>query len=105
MRKSDRLKNMNTVVPYRGIAGFKDNIHEWIKEIFRVEFQRGRHGEYPLIHYVSTSGRTCEWCPTFDGSSWKWLEYDGIMYETPEDYAALAVKVEQERVKRMLDDL
>ena len=72
-------------------------------KIEKVEFY-GKN-QNPLITYRRIDGIRDKWAPTFADGPWSWLEYDGERYETREDYDRLAVKIEQENVAKMLEDL
>lgn len=87
----------------RGRYGFKNNIQGYIGTIENVEFP-GKF-QIPLISYIRIDGMRDKWTATFSNGPWSWLEYDGERYETREDYDRLAVKVEQEKIEKMLEDM
>lgn len=86
----------------RGKFGFKKNTCGIVREITDMIWT----GQSLVIYYLrGTEGTPDLMTPSFDGSPWCWFEYDGIKYQTEEDYRKLQIKVEREKIAKMLDEL
>lgn len=92
----------------RGRYGYKEYVHGEIGKIVGLKF--GRY-DIPLIYFYKPGANPdkdypSRWVPTIDiAAPWSWLEYDGERYETREDYDSLQVRLEREKIGKMLEEM